>query len=133
MPFVKLRKMIRQEEHAYLQDLIESGIDIKTLFERQGVAEEKNQAAIPNMKAVRKAIKAMELQNKLIRITDMKESDEVKINREKKKLLDKRQKQMEKNLEELQHFINEAEHQDVVHKKREMFGGSKQKEQEFKR
>ena len=42
------------------------------------------------MKAVRKTIKAMELQNKLIRITDMKESEEGKINREKKKLLDKR-------------------------------------------
>ena len=40
---------------------------------------------------------------------------------------------MENNMKELQHFIDEAEHQDVVHKKREMFGGSKQKEQEFKK
>ena len=40
MPFVKLRKKIKQEESAYLKDLIASGIDIKTLFERQGVTND---------------------------------------------------------------------------------------------
>ena len=65
------------------------------------------------------------MQNKHFRLSDYKESAEVKLDKEKKKLLNARQIQMEKNLQELQYFINEATNQDVVHKKREMFGGSK--------
>ena len=93
MPFIKLRKKIKQEESAYLKDLIASGIDIKTLFERQGVTndeEQKQQAGVPNMKAVRKAIKAIEMQNKHFRLSDYKESAEVKLDKEKKKLLNAR-------------------------------------------
>ena len=94
MPFIKLRKMIRQEDDAYLKELIESGIDIKTLFEKHGVGNDEESkekvAGVPNMKAVRKAIRAMELENKLFRLVDMKDSADKKLDRQKKKMLNQR-------------------------------------------
>ena len=60
-----------------MKELIESGIDIKTLFERH--EQKEKVAAIPNMRAVRKAIKAVELQNKLLDLSEYKQSAEDKL------------------------------------------------------